>query len=55
VVAKDVSHIPAADRKFTYIDEISVEDVFAAVKDLLTHPVRGTQTGCVKGERREGA
>ena len=36
VFAKDVSHIPAAERKFTYIDEIAVEDVHAAVRDLLT-------------------
>lgn len=36
VVAKDVSHIPAAERKFTYIDEIAVEDVYRAVHDLLT-------------------
>jgi heptosyltransferase II len=35
VVAKDVSHIPAAERKFTYIDEIAVEDVYRAVSDLL--------------------
>ena len=38
VVAKDVSHIPAAERKFTYIDEIAVEDVFAAVRDLFHVP-----------------
>jgi len=35
VVMKDVSHIPAAERKFTYIDEIAVEDVYQAVSDLL--------------------
>ncbi len=35
VVAKDVSHIPAAERKFTYIDEIEVEDVHRAVLSLL--------------------
>jgi ADP-heptose:LPS heptosyltransferase len=35
IVAKDVSHIPAAERKFTYINEITVEDVYAAVSDLL--------------------
>ncbi len=35
VIAKDVSHIPAAERKFTYIDEIAVEDVYAAARDLL--------------------
>lgn len=37
VVAKDVSHIPEAERKFTYIDEITVEDVLSAVKELLPH------------------
>jgi len=35
VVAKDVSHIPKEERKFTYIDEIAVEDVYRAVSDLL--------------------
>jgi len=35
VVAKDVSHVPAAERKFTYIDEIAVEDVYRAAKDLI--------------------
>lgn len=35
VVAKDVSHIPETERKFTYIDEITVEDVHQAVKDLI--------------------
>ncbi len=35
VVAKDVSHIPAGERKFTYIDEITVSDVYAAARDLL--------------------
>ncbi len=38
VVAKDVSSIPEAERKFTYIDEIPVEDVYQAVKDFLIHP-----------------
>ncbi|MFA7255268.1 MAG: glycosyltransferase family 9 protein [Candidatus Omnitrophota bacterium] len=36
VVAKDVSSIPESERKFTYISEITVEDVHQAVKDLLT-------------------
>ena len=36
VVMKDVSHIPAAERKFTYIEEIAVEDVYAAARDLFT-------------------
>ena len=35
VVAKDVSRIPEAERKFTYIDEITVDEVFRAVNDLL--------------------
>jgi lipopolysaccharide heptosyltransferase II len=35
VVVKDVSNIPEADRKFTYIDEITVEDVYQATKDLI--------------------
>jgi len=35
VVAKDVSHIPEAERKFTYIDEIAVEDVYQAAKDII--------------------
>ncbi|MDD5225637.1 MAG: glycosyltransferase family 9 protein [Candidatus Omnitrophica bacterium] len=37
VVAKDVSHVPAAEQKFTYIDEIAVEDVYAAACDLFVH------------------
>ncbi|HNX67996.1 MAG TPA: glycosyltransferase family 9 protein [Candidatus Omnitrophota bacterium] len=40
VVAKDVSGIPETERKFTYIDDIAVEDVFCAVRDLFTNPVR---------------
>ena len=35
VVAKDVSHVPAAERKFTYMDEIAVEDVYETVKELI--------------------
>ena len=35
VVAKDVSAIPASERKFTYIDEIPVDDVFHAAQELL--------------------
>jgi len=35
VVAKDVSGIPEAERKFTYIDEIPVEDVYQATRALL--------------------
>ena len=39
VVAKDVSHIPVAERKFTYINEIAVEDVYQAAKELMfRHP-----------------
>jgi len=38
VVAKDVSRIPEAERKFTYIDEITVEDVYRAAKELMSHP-----------------
>jgi heptosyltransferase-2 len=52
VVAKDISHIPAEQRKFTYIDEIAVGDVYQAVSDLLKHPVFGqSNTGCLKGEQ----
>ena len=39
VVAKDVSRIPASERQFTYIDEIAVEDVYTAVRDLFRGPV----------------
>lgn len=39
VVAKDISHIPSGERKFTYIEEITVEDVHRAALDLLKHPV----------------
>jgi heptosyltransferase II len=35
VVAKDVSNIPPAERKFTYIGEISVDEVSRAARDLL--------------------
>lgn len=38
VVAKDVSQIPEAERKFTYINEIPVEEVWKAVRDLLHGP-----------------
>jgi heptosyltransferase-2 len=38
VVAKDVSHIPEADRKFTYVDEIPVEDVLQAALDVFRVP-----------------
>jgi ADP-heptose:LPS heptosyltransferase len=38
VVSKDVSAIPEAERKFTYIEEIPVEDVFIAAYDLLYFP-----------------
>jgi len=39
VIAKDVSHIPESERKFTYIDEIAVEDVCQAARELLSrHP-----------------
>ena len=34
VVAKNVSEIPESKRKFTYIDEITVEEVYQAVHDL---------------------
>ena len=36
VVAKDVSHIPAAEQKFTYIGEITVEDVYQAANALMS-------------------
>lgn len=35
VVAKDVSGIPESERKFTYIDEIPVQDVYQAARELL--------------------
>jgi len=35
VVAKDVSHVPEDQRKFTYIDEIELKDVFRAAMELL--------------------
>jgi len=37
VVAKDVSDIPASERKYTYIEDITVDEVHRAVSDLL-HP-----------------
>jgi ADP-heptose:LPS heptosyltransferase len=55
VVAKDVSRIPAVERKFTYIDEITVEEVYAAAHDLLTHSVREMNTGCVKSKQGDGS
>lgn len=39
VVAKDVTRIPANERKFTYIDEISVEEVYNAASTLIRNPV----------------
>ncbi len=36
VVAKDISYIPEAERKFTYIDEIAVEDVYQAAKEWVS-------------------
>lgn len=39
VVAKDVSDVPLSERKFTYIDEIAVEEVYRAAKDLLQDQV----------------
>jgi heptosyltransferase II len=41
VVAKDVSDIPEAQRKFTYIDEIAVEDVYRAVAELMPRHCEG--------------
>ena len=35
VVTKDVSHIPASKRKFSYIDEITIDEVYREVKSLL--------------------
>jgi len=35
VVAKDVSEIPPEERKFTYIEAITVDEVYRAAKDLL--------------------
>jgi len=49
VVAKDISQIPEAERKFTYIDEIPVEDVWEAVCDLLRSPAIDSS---VKGSSR---
>lgn len=39
IVVKDISKVPCDERKFTYIDEITVDEVYAAVRDLLTRPV----------------
>ncbi len=39
VVARDISEVPCSERKFTYIDEITVDAVYAAARDLLTRPV----------------
>ena len=36
VVDKDVSAIPSPERKFTYIQEIPLEAVFTAARELLT-------------------
>ncbi len=35
LVTKDVSHIPVNERKFTYIDEITVDEVYKEVKKLI--------------------
>ena len=35
VVAKDISNIPEGERKFTYIDEIAVKDVYQEAVELL--------------------
>ncbi len=53
VVAKDVSHTPEAERKFTYIDEIAVEEVHAAVRDLLRDLVHGhpAKTGSLREDK----
>jgi len=42
VVSKDVASIPEDERKFTYIDEIPVEDVLNAAQELL-YPFPKTQ------------
>ncbi|OQA57833.1 MAG: Lipopolysaccharide core heptosyltransferase RfaQ [Candidatus Omnitrophica bacterium ADurb.Bin277] len=35
IVAKDVSGVPEPERKFTYIDQITVQEVCSAARDLL--------------------
>jgi heptosyltransferase-2 len=55
VVAKDVSRIPEAERKFTYIDEITVDEVLAAANDLLRrNPVLLSQVSQSSPDRMEG-
>jgi len=39
VVSKDISSIPKSERKFTYIDDVAVEDVYTAVCDLFSRGV----------------
>lgn len=41
VVAKDVTGIPEAERKFTYIDEITVDQVFQAAMQLIRAGIPG--------------
>jgi heptosyltransferase-2 len=41
VVAKDVASIPEGERKFTYIDEIAVEEVYQAATELMPRHSEG--------------
>lgn len=52
VVAKDVSSIPIAERKFTYIEEITVDEVYCAVRNLVQDPVFDKpKTGSLQGDK----
>ena len=51
VVSKDVSAIPETERKFTYIEEIPVDDVFIAAYDLLYFP-QAPSCNCSNHSRR---
>jgi lipopolysaccharide heptosyltransferase II len=55
VVAKDVSHIPAGQRKFTYIDEIPVEDVLKAAHELGSSLNENAFFSRLKSALRKGA
>ena len=46
VVSKDVSAIPEGERKFTYMDEIPVEDVLFAAQALLYPPPKNRSCNC---------
>ena len=54
VVAKDITRVPAAERKFTYIDEIPVEDVFYAAYELLCSMPQDPSCSCSKPGPEKG-